>query len=85
MLATKDTLDSFCREVLEYQKDERSRRCDRKYVHHVQPLAPLTLYIGWSAFVDFALAVFGITLIWNLQMNKKTKVNIGAFLGLGIL
>ena len=40
---------------------------------------------GWGAFVDFALAVFGITLIWNLQMDRREKAGLCSLLGLGIL
>lgn len=45
----------------------------------------LTLNKGWSAFVDFALAMFGITLIWNLQIDRREKAGLCVLLGLGIL
>lgn len=35
--------------------------------------------------MDFALAVFGITMIWNLQLNRRKKAGLSALLGLGIL
>ncbi|KAF6220469.1 hypothetical protein HO133_002901 [Letharia lupina] len=37
----------------------------------------------WFVFVDFALAIFGITMIWNLQLNKRKKAGLSALLGLG--
>lgn len=48
-------------------------------------ITELTLQKGWSSFVDFALAVFGITMIWNLQLSRRKKAGLSAFLGLGIL
>ena len=35
--------------------------------------------------MDFALAMFGMTMIWNLQMNKRKKAGLSALLGLGVL
>ena len=35
--------------------------------------------------MDFALAMFGMTMIWNLQINKKQKASLSALLGLGVL
>lgn len=38
-----------------------------------------------SAFCDFVLSVFPISIMWNLQMPLKRKIGICCLMGLGIL
>ena len=40
---------------------------------------------GFSCFTDFTLALFPLTIIWNLQLNKKKKVGLALLLGSGVL
>ena len=40
---------------------------------------------GWLAFIDLALALLPITIMWNLQLSLKKKVGISAVMGLGVL
>ena len=40
---------------------------------------------GYWAFVDFFLALFPITFLWNLQMSLKKRVLSCMLLGLGVL
>lgn len=87
MLASKGALDTVRRQMLGSQKNKQSRRCACKCVQDLLRflLLRLTLNKGWFAFVDFALAVFGTTMIWNLQMKKKEKAGLSALLGMGFL
>ena len=87
MLATKDALDTHGGQMLEPRNNQPSRRAPFQCVSNFGALlfTELTLQKGWSAFVDFALAVFGITMIWNLQLSRRKKAGLSAFLGLGIL
>lgn len=41
--------------------------------------------LAFAAFVDFALAIFPIPTIWNLQMRLGKRVGVCFLLGLGIL
>ncbi|KAI0157941.1 hypothetical protein GGR52DRAFT_576912 [Hypoxylon sp. FL1284] len=38
---------------------------------------------AWSAFTDVVLAVFPITLFWNLQMKKSRKISLMILMALG--
>ncbi|KAI9703026.1 MAG: hypothetical protein M1820_006017 [Bogoriella megaspora] len=40
---------------------------------------------AWAAFVDFSLAIFPCTVIWNLQMSRSRKICISALMGLGVI
>ena len=40
---------------------------------------------GWLAFIDLALALLPITIMWKLQLGLKKKVGISVVLGLGVL
>lgn len=40
---------------------------------------------GYLAFLDIALALLPITIMWNLQLSLKKKVGICALMGLGVL
>ncbi|PQE27620.1 integral membrane protein [Rutstroemia sp. NJR-2017a BBW] len=40
---------------------------------------------AFCALVDFILAVFPTTLLWNLQMKLKMKVSLSIVMGLGVL
>ena len=40
---------------------------------------------AYSAFCDFVLAVFPISIMWNLQMPLRRKIGICCLMGLGIL
>ena len=40
---------------------------------------------GYLAFLDLALALLPITIIWNLQLSLKKKVGLCAVMGLGVL
>lgn len=40
---------------------------------------------AWSAFTDLVLAVFPVTVFWNLQMKKSRKIAIITLMGLGFL
>ncbi|CAD6593192.1 MAG: hypothetical protein ASARMPREDX12_009040 [Alectoria sarmentosa] len=39
---------------------------------------------AWSAFVDLSLAIFPITVLWDLQMKRSRKIGISILMGLGI-
>ena len=41
--------------------------------------------VGYLAFLDLALALLPITIMWNLQLSRKKKVGICAIMGLGVL
>ena len=45
----------------------------------------LTRVAGWLAFIDLALALLPITIMWNLQLSLRKKVGISAVMGLGVL
>lgn len=47
--------------------------------------AKLTSFEGYSAFVDFALALFPITIVWDLKLSMKKRVGLSVLLGLGVL
>lgn len=40
---------------------------------------------GWLAFIDLALALLPITIMWNLQISLKKKFGICGLMGLGVL
>ncbi|KAF2706178.1 hypothetical protein K504DRAFT_493354 [Pleomassaria siparia CBS 279.74] len=40
---------------------------------------------AFGTFIDFVLAIVPCTFIWNLQLDKKTKIGLCAFLSIGIL
>jgi len=49
-------------------------------------LQRITLFAGsWSAFVDLCLAIFPITIFWDLQMPLRKKISISFLMGLGVL
>ncbi|KAI9751445.1 MAG: hypothetical protein M4579_006055 [Chaenotheca gracillima] len=49
-------------------------------------LTNFTIFTGaYSAFCDLYLAIFPITIFWNLQMNMRTKVGLCVVMGLGIV
>ena len=41
--------------------------------------------VGYLAFLDLALALLPITIMWNLQLSLRKKVGICAIMGLGVL
>ena len=45
----------------------------------------ITRVAGWLAFIDLALALLPITIMWNLQLSLKSKSGISAIMGLGVL
>ena len=45
----------------------------------------LTRVAGWLAFIDLALALLPITIMWNLKLSLKKKCGISAIMGLGVL
>ena len=58
-----------------------------KYVGH-NPLkkAPvLRCTTGYSAFLDIALAVIPVSVIWSLQLPRHKKVNLSLVMSVGIL
>jgi hypothetical protein len=38
-----------------------------------------------NIFTDWATALMPIALLWNVQMNRNTKISVAGILGLGIL
>ena len=40
---------------------------------------------GYLAFLDIALALLPVTIMWNLQLSLKKKVGLCAIMGLGVL
>ena len=44
----------------------------------------LTIMVGWLAFIDLALALLPITIIWNLQMDWHKRVGLSTLMGLGV-
>lgn len=40
---------------------------------------------GWSAAVDFALAMIPWTILWKLQMLRSEKIGVGLAMSLGVL
>lgn len=40
---------------------------------------------GWLAFIDLALALLPITIMWNLQFSPSKKFGICGLMGLGVL
>lgn len=45
----------------------------------------LTLYPGYNAMMDLALALLPITTVWNLNLALQKKIALGTLLSLGIL
>ncbi|KAJ5691541.1 hypothetical protein N7488_012276 [Penicillium malachiteum] len=43
------------------------------------------LYSCLTIICDFTLGIFPIILVWNLQMNQRTKVAVGSILSLGAI
>ncbi|KAJ6035960.1 hypothetical protein N7540_000239 [Penicillium herquei] len=43
------------------------------------------LYSSLTIICDFTLGIFPIVLVWNLQMNQRTKVAVGGILSLGAI
>ncbi|KAJ5741007.1 hypothetical protein N7493_000879 [Penicillium malachiteum] len=43
------------------------------------------LYSSLTIICDFTLGIFPIVLVWNLQMNQRTKVAVGSILSLGAI
>ena len=41
--------------------------------------------LAWSAFVDLSLALFPMTVFWNLKIKGSRKIGIFTIMGLGIL
>ena len=44
----------------------------------------LTFMVGWLAFIDLALALLPITIIWNLQLDWHKKLGLSTLMGLGV-
>ena len=40
--------------------------------------------VGWLAFIDLALALLPITIIWNLRLDWHKKVGLSTLMGLGV-
>lgn len=40
--------------------------------------------IGWLAFMDLALALLPITIIWNLRLNWHKKLGLSVLMGMGV-
>lgn len=51
-----------------------------KYIY-----APADPSQAYSSFTDFILALFPITVLWDLQMKIRVKVSLAIIMGLGIL
>lgn len=45
----------------------------------------LTRSAGYWAFLDFALAIIPVDIIWKLQLSRKKKVGLSLLLSAGIL
>ena len=44
----------------------------------------LTIMLGWLAFIDLALALLPITVIWNLRLDWHKKLGLSILMGLGV-
>ena len=44
----------------------------------------LTNRVGWFAFIDLALALLPITIIWNLRLDWQKKMGLSTLMGLGV-
>lgn len=40
---------------------------------------------GWLAFSDVALALFPITILWDLKLSMQKKAALSSLMGMGIL
>lgn len=45
----------------------------------------LTLAVAYSVFVDFYLAIYPMTVLWGLQINRSKKIGLSCVLGLGCM
>ena len=45
----------------------------------------LTLIKGWLAFMDLALALLPINIIWNLRLDWHKKLGLSVLMGMGVL
>lgn len=45
----------------------------------------LTFQPAYSSFSDVVLAIFPVTVLWNLQMERRIKISLAFVMGLGIL
>ena len=43
------------------------------------------LWLGYWAFLDFALAFIPIDMVWKLQMTRQKKFWLSCLLGMGVL
>ncbi|KAE8157118.1 hypothetical protein BDV40DRAFT_292958 [Aspergillus tamarii] len=48
-------------------------------------LAIAYLYSALTIFCDFTLGIFPVFLVWNLQMNRRTKAALGGILSMGAM
>ena len=44
----------------------------------------LTLILGWLAFMDLALALLPISIIWNLRLDWHKKLGLSVLMGMGV-
>ena len=42
-------------------------------------------FVVFFAVTDLTLAIFPVTFLWKLQMNRRTKIAIGVVLSLGVV
>ncbi len=40
---------------------------------------------AYNTFLDFALALLPISVVWNLQLSQRKKVGLYGILGVGLL
>ena len=45
----------------------------------------LILETAYSVFVDLYLAIYPMTVLWGLQIDRPKKIGLSCVLGLGIL
>lgn len=70
--------------VLYYpSREERSSR-SHSIAPETVPRATIAHSI-LSSMNDFTLALLPIAMLWNINLDKKTKVTISTLLGLGVL
>lgn len=54
----------------------------------IDPVITVNAFYGYSAIscvADWTLGVLPVFLVWNLQMNTRTKLSVGAILAVGAM
>jgi hypothetical protein len=57
----------------------------RPQIEIVGPVTDSTIRLAINIATDLIFALIPIPIVWKLQVNLRTKIGLGAILGLGLL